>query len=110
MVMWPKNVDPDMPRKHGPNGQYVDTVTHEAVLDVFEKVDGPGVVLSADVADALGVTRETARRKLKELHDTGVLDRRETGRRLLYWRVDPDRSGKIETETETETASDRIRS
>lgn len=77
-----------MPRKHGPNGQYVNTITEDDVLDVFDAVEGPGVVLSADVADALGCSRETARRKLKELHDAGRVDRRETGRRLLYWRAE----------------------
>jgi len=54
---------------------------------VLDAVDGP-VILSADVADHFGVTRETARRKLKQLSDRDVLDRRKVSRRVIYWRAD----------------------
>lgn len=74
-----------MPREHGADGTYVETVPVDRVLDVFDDVDGP-VILSADVADALGCTRETARRKLQALYDRGVLDRRKVSRRVIYWR------------------------
>lgn len=74
-----------MPRKHGEKGEYVETVTPEDVLEVFDTVRGP-VVLSADVSDALGVTRETARRKLQQLYDRDDLDRRKVSRRVVYWR------------------------
>jgi hypothetical protein len=60
---------------------------------VFDAVDGP-VILSADVADALDCSRETARRKLKELYDRGDLDRRKVSRRVIYW--DPEREGRRE--------------
>jgi len=56
---------------------------------VFDAVDGP-VILSADVADHFGVTPETARRKLKQLSDQGVLNRRKVSRRVIYWRADGD--------------------
>jgi len=74
-----------MPRKHGEKGEYVETVTPEDVLEVFDTVRGP-VVLSADVSDALGVTRETARRKLQQLYDRDDVDRRKVSRRVVYWR------------------------
>lgn len=76
-----------MPRKHGEKGEFVETISLEDVLGVFDTVDGP-VVLSADVADALGCTRETARRKLEQLHERGDLDRRKVSRRMIYWRRD----------------------
>jgi len=76
-----------MPREHGADGTYVETVPVDRVLDVFDDVDGP-VILSADVADALGCTRETARRKLQALYDRGVLDRRKVSRRVIYWRAE----------------------
>ena len=78
-----------MPREQGESGEFVETIAPEDVLDVFDAVDGP-VILSADVADHFGVTRETARRKLKQLSDRGELDRRKVSRRVIYWRADGD--------------------
>lgn len=73
-----------MPKKRGDTGRYVETATLDAVLDVFETVRGP-VVTSADVADALGCSRDTARRKLGALHEEGRVDRRETAGRVVWW-------------------------
>ena len=76
-----------MPREHGDDGTYVETVPLGRVLEVFDAVDGP-VILSADVSDALGCSRETARRKLQQLHDRGDLARRKVSRRVIYWRTE----------------------
>ena len=84
-----------MPREHGEDGTYVETVTLERVLDVFDTVDGP-VILSADVGDELGCSRETARRKLQQLHDRGVLDCRKVSRRVIYWRADGGRFDAVD--------------
>jgi len=78
-----------MPCEQGESEEFVETLAPEDVLDVFDAVNEP-VVLSADVADHFGVTRETARRKLKQLSDQGVLDRRKVSRRVIYWRADGD--------------------
>jgi hypothetical protein len=74
-----------MPREHGDDGAFVETITLDDVLEVFDAVDGP-VILSADVADELSCSRETARRKLGDLHERGDLDRRKVSRRVIYWR------------------------
>ncbi|WP_254544590.1 hypothetical protein [Halomarina pelagica] len=81
-----------MPRKHGDSGRYVETVPLEAVLGVFDEVRGP-VVTSADVADTLDCSRDTARRKLGQLYDQGRVERRSTAGRVIWWRTgaDPDR-------------------
>jgi hypothetical protein len=79
-----------MPREHGESGEFVETTTLDDVLNVLDAVEGP-VVLSADVADHLGVSRETARRKLNALHDREELARRKVARRVVYWRPEePD--------------------
>ena len=86
-----------MGRERDDSGRFVETVTAEQVLAVFDRVDGP-VVTSADVADALDCSRETARQKLHSLYERGRLDRRETAGRMVYWRsagaepnpIDPD--------------------
>ncbi len=78
-----------MPREHGDDGSFVETVTLGDVLGVFGAVEGP-VVLSADVADALDCSRETARRKLEALHDRGEVERRKVSKRVIYWRPADD--------------------
>lgn len=79
-----------MPREHGESGEFVETITLADVLGVFDAVDGP-VVLSADVADTLDCSRETARRKLETLHDRGELERRKVARRVIYWEAESGR-------------------
>lgn len=75
-----------MPRKRGDGGRFVEDTPHEEVLAVFPAVDGP-VVTTGDVADELGCSRETARRKLDELHDRGRLGKRKTAGRIVYWKL-----------------------
>ena len=116
---YPGDVGRCMPREHGDSGEYVETVTLDDVLDTFDHVEGP-VVLSADVADRLGCSRETARRKLEALHDRGDLARRKVSRRVIYWRPEsgresavtpspapPDRSGVAPTDGQ-EDAPDAV--
>ncbi|GGJ17427.1 hypothetical protein GCM10008995_29060 [Halobellus salinus] len=95
-----------MPREHGKDGEFVETVSLENVLDVFDAVDGP-VILSADVADTLGCSRETARRKLNDLYDRGDLDRRKVSRRVIYWIPEdptPDTVGRTQEARDTREA------
>lgn len=75
-----------MPRERGEDGVYVEDTSHEDVLGVFDLVEGP-VITSGDVADALGCSTETARRKLTELYDEGRIGRRKTAGRVVYWRL-----------------------
>jgi hypothetical protein len=102
-----------MPREHGDSGEFVETVTLDDVRGVFDEVRGP-VVLSADVADALDCSRETARRKLEELYEQGEVDRRKVSRRVIYWhtggeRTTPDERA-VESDAEKARAIDERRS
>jgi predicted transcriptional regulator of viral defense system len=76
-------------RERGESGEFAETVTRARVLDVFGSVEGP-VITSTDVAEALDCSDETARRKLTRLHEAGVVDRRKTGRTLVWWVSDDD--------------------
>ena len=76
-----------MTRERDDTGQYVETVGLEDVLHVFDDVRGP-VITSSDVADALDCTTEAARQKLTRLYNRGVVDKRKTGRTVVYWRTD----------------------
>lgn len=76
-----------MPKERGETGQYVETIGLDDVLALFDRVDGPPVVTSADIADMTGLTRDSARRKLNELQDRGDVDARRSAGRVLYWRT-----------------------
>lgn len=86
-----------MPKEHGADGTYVETTPPERVFDVFDAVDGP-VILSADVADTLECSRQTARRKLAELYDRGELDRRKISQRVIYWKPGETRDTALSTD------------
>jgi len=73
-----------MSRERTESGQYAETVTIDHVRRVFSSVDGP-TVTTADIAAELGVTAEAARRKLNELHSRGMLGKRKTAGRNIYW-------------------------
>ena len=75
-------------------GRYTERVTPADVLDVFEMVDGP-IVTSGDVAEVLGCSRETARRKLRTLDSRGVVASRKTAGRVVWWRTDPPHDTSI---------------
>lgn len=66
-------------------GRFAATVTLDDVLAVFDAVDGP-VVTSGDVAEETGCSRDSARRKLEQLHEQGRIGRRKSAGRVLYWR------------------------
>jgi len=73
-----------MSRERTDSGQYAETVTIDRVRRGFEAVDGPAIT-TADIASELSVTAEAARRKLNELHGRGMLGKRKTAGRNLYW-------------------------
>lgn len=82
-----------MVRERDESGKYSETVTPDAVLSVFDEVEGP-VITSTDVSEALDCTTEAARRKLKQLVNDGTLARRKSGRTVLYWRLIEERDGQ----------------
>jgi len=68
------------PRERSDSGTFVETVSLENVLGVFDAVRGP-VITSSDVAEELDCTTEAARR----LYDRGEVDKRKTGRVVVWW-------------------------
>ena len=84
MVIPIETVRSSMSRERTESGQYAETVTIDRVRRVFSSVDGPAVT-TADIAAELGVTAEAARRKLNELHSRGMLGKRKTAGRNIYW-------------------------
>ena len=76
-------------RRRNDRGQYVERVSDEDILQVLSQIPGP-VITTTDLAERFDITTEGARRKLNDLCDAGVLDRRKTGQTRIYWRVDGD--------------------
>ena len=74
-----------MPREQSDTGGFVETVHLDDVMGVFEEVEGPPVITSSDVADALGCTPDTARRKFRELEREGRIKRRDPSSRVSLW-------------------------
>jgi predicted ArsR family transcriptional regulator len=75
-------------RERSDEGTFVEWVTLDAVLGVFEEVRGP-VITSSDVAEQLDCTTEAARQKLRRLHERGDVERRKTGRTVVWWLAEP---------------------
>jgi predicted ArsR family transcriptional regulator len=80
-----------MSRERTETGEYVETVTTDRVLGVFARVDGPALT-SADVAETLDCSRETARRKLSVLAEQGRVDRRKTAGRVIWWLTESEQA------------------
>jgi hypothetical protein len=78
------------PRERSDSGTFVETVSLEDVLGVFDAVRGP-VITSSDVADQLDCTTEAARQKLTRLYDQGKVDKRKTGRTVVWWHTGGER-------------------
>lgn len=86
-------VEKHMPKnERGENGEYIETTTVGDVLIAMRDAADPFVTVG-DVAEAVGCSRETARRKLMELHTDGRIKRREIGASAVVWWV-PD-TGKM---------------
>lgn len=86
-----------MSRERDDAGRYTESVHTADLLDVFDAVEGP-VVTSGDVADRLGCSRETARRRLGDLEKAGRLASRRTAGRVVWWRTDDADVGTDDTD------------
>lgn len=76
-----------MSRERDEQGQYVGTITDDAVLDAVREV-APAPATANDIADALDCTRKAAWEHLTALHDEGRIERRKVGGRAVVWWLD----------------------
>jgi predicted ArsR family transcriptional regulator len=60
-------------------------MTADEVYEVFDTVRGP-VITAGDVAEVFDTGTETARRRLRQLNEDGRVEKRETRKRVLWWR------------------------
>lgn len=76
-----------MERKRDAHGKYSEEITPEAVAEVLD--DKEPVKTAKEVGEELGCSSETARQKLLELRDNGVVKRKKVGAgAVVWWLVD----------------------
>jgi len=73
-----------MERERDEGGQYVQQVTLEDVLGVFEKANVP-VLTASEVGEMLDCSRPSAYNKLEELVDRGELHKKKVGARAAVY-------------------------
>jgi hypothetical protein len=84
--------DEDAPsRERDDDWRYLADVTPDDVLGVFDSVDGPTITTS-DVVAVLGCSGEVARTRLNDLVECGLVERRKSGRVVLWWRLESDQA------------------
>ncbi|MFC6964995.1 hypothetical protein ACFQJ8_26325 [Halocatena marina] len=71
-------------RERNDRGQFVETITPAAVVDVLRRAETP-VVTAKEVGEELGYTSEAARQKLLTLLDEGTVARRKVGGGAVVW-------------------------
>jgi DNA-binding transcriptional ArsR family regulator len=76
----------------GDAGAFRQRVTDSDVLEALREQPDP-VATAGELAEALDVSSETARRHLSELHEQGLVDRKTVGARaVVWWALDTDDS------------------
>jgi len=80
-----------MGRKRDERGKFTEEVSLENVVEILD--DEEPVKTAKEVGEELGCSSETARQKLLELRDNGVVTRKKVGAgAVVWWLVDESRS------------------
>lgn len=65
-------------------GKFAEKVTKQDILKVFDDADEP--VLSAiEIADVFNVTRQTITRRLDDMEEEGLVEKKQIGARAVAW-------------------------
>jgi len=64
------------------SGPFEKQVSDEDILEFIEKEE---VVTTKEVAEEFDYHIQTARRRLKELHQTGEINQKDVGKRFVWW-------------------------
>lgn len=73
-----------MDRERDPNGRYVEEMTLDEVLSVFDRAKIP-VLTASEIAEALGCSRPAAYNKLEALVEKGDLYKKKVGARAAVY-------------------------
>jgi response regulator of citrate/malate metabolism len=78
-----------MARERDDEGKYTEMATIDAVMDVLASADDP-VLTANEVGEVIGVSSETARRKLTDLYEERRVERKDVGARAVVWWLTAD--------------------
>jgi hypothetical protein len=78
-----------MERERNERGQFVEETALADVISVVRESDSP-VVTAKEVGETLDCSAESARQKLLELRDQGLVARRQVGAGAVVWWLDAD--------------------
>ena len=87
------------------DGAFAETVSDQDVLLVFEAADEP-ILTAAEIAESLPVGPDAVYRRLRSMHEEGLVGRKTVGARAVAWwaevapRLDADVAREIEEEME----------
>ena len=62
-------------------------VTDSEIVDAFEDIAGPFAAAS-EIAEFFGHTRQWVHKRLTQLHEQGVVERKKTGEQTVVWWVE----------------------
>lgn len=77
--------------------RFEEEYTHEVIMRAVRESPTP-VAITGMVADFAGCSRQTARRKLGEMHDEGLLHRFDAGAAVLWWPAEDDDDPEVRTD------------
>ena len=83
-------MDMSKERKRDEGGQFEGEVTEQDILKVLNSADAP-VLTASDIADELPVGDKAVYLRLRDMHDRGLVCRKEIGARAVAWwaKVEP---------------------
>lgn len=64
-------------------------MTDSEILDQFRESDDP-FLTGPEIAESLSVTRQAVNIRLRELHEEGVVERKEAGSHAVGWWISED--------------------
>lgn len=71
-------------RSRDERGQFTEDITEQEILKLFDRAEDPFLTAS-EIASELSVTRQGVGYRLRQMHEKGRVDRKETGASSVGW-------------------------
>jgi hypothetical protein len=96
-------------RTRDEGGKFEEKVTEQDILKIFDRADTP-VLTASDLADALPVGRDAVYRRLSDMHDGGLVGKKDAGARAVVWwaKVAPELSDEAKERVEEARRDDAV--
>ena len=65
-------------------GKFAEKVTKQDILKVFDEADEP-VLSATEIADVFDVARQTISRRLDDMEEEGLVEKKQIGARAVAW-------------------------